>query len=63
MSIIIEHKDGRKVEIGVMKIYRRERKALVNFTGAESEILAYFTSDETAEKFEAIIHKIVDMMK
>lgn len=63
MSLRVEHKDGRKVEIGVISIPNRKRKALVIFRGANIDVLAYFTCDENADRFEEAIDAIVDICK
>ncbi len=62
MSLRVEHKDGRKIEFGVMKIPYRKNKALVTFRGCQVEVLAYFTSEENADRFEFIINEIVKIV-
>jgi hypothetical protein len=61
MGIKIETKDN-KVEFGVMSIPNRKQKVLYCTRGAMIDMLAYFRSDEHAEKFEKIIDFIIDTL-
>lgn len=54
MGIKIETKNNT-VEFGVMNIPNRKQRALYCTRGVMVEILAYFRSDEHADKFNKII--------
>ena len=54
-SIKIETKNNGTMEFGVMKIPDRKSRALFVTRGAMVEVLAYFRSDDQAERFENLL--------
>ena len=60
MSSIKIEAPGRTIEFGVCNIPNRKSKCLYNMRGANFEVLAYFTSDQNAEKFKKSIDDLIE---
>ena len=58
----IKFKSGSQIiEFGVISVPYRKSKALFIARGANTDILAYFTSEENADIFSSALDKIVRM--
>ena len=62
MGIKIENRKGDCVEFGVMSIPNRKSKALYLMRGCNTDILAYFTSDDNAERFERALGYAIEII-
>lgn len=64
MSIKFEYRNKNvqgSIEFGVMSIPRRKSKALFLSYGRRIDILAYFKSDEAAERFNIALEKVIEV--
>jgi len=59
MSGISITRGNSKIEFGVTTIPNRKRKALYATRGCMVEVLAYFTSDDNADRFQTILDYII----
>lgn len=59
MGIQIDTKNGT-IQFGVMTVPNRKQKALYISRGANIDVLAYFTSDENAERFDKALDMVID---
>ena len=60
MSGISFRTSDMRVEFGVTTVPNRKNKALYLARGCQCEVLAYFTSDENAKRFQDALNLIID---
>jgi YHS domain-containing protein len=62
MSGIRIQTNNDDIHFGVMTVPNRKSKALYCTRGANYKVLAYFTTDENAEKFQKIIDRTIEIL-